>query len=212
MPRGRKKNYKGGHKHFTDPNEIKAREEKERKEKEWRRQRGIESESDEEDKEKDKGASASGGSYWSTGATRDGVTADGAPAPGDLPPSGSESESESDEEVKPKGLSHLIQTENPNHIQQKSKKVSELDTGDGKPQLTRKEREEIQKQQAKANYMKAHLAGKTEEAQSDLARLALIRKQREEAAAKKAAEKAVLDEKKKDAEKRLLDKKAANKK
>ena len=48
----------------------------------------------------------------------------------------------------------------------------------------------MQKQQARANYMKAHLAGKTEEAQADMARLALIRKQREEAAAKKAAEKA----------------------
>ena len=37
--------------------------------------------------------------------------------------------------------------------------------------------------------MKAHLAGKTEAAQADMARLALIRKQREEAAAKRDAEK-----------------------
>ena len=35
-------------------------------------------------------------------------------------------------------------------------------------------REELAKQQAKANYVKAHLAGKTEEAQADMARLALL--------------------------------------
>ena len=42
-------------------------------------------------------------------------------------------------------------------------------------------------QEAHARYMKKHLAGETQEAQADLARLAVIRKQREEAAAKKAA-------------------------
>lgn len=36
--------------------------------------------------------------------------------------------------------------------------------------------------------MKMHLAGKTEEARSDMARLALIRKQREEAAKKRDEE------------------------
>ena len=50
-------------------------------------------------------------------------------------------------------------------------------------------REEIEKQQAKANYQKMHLAGKTDEARADLARLAIIRKQREEAAKKREAEK-----------------------
>jgi hypothetical protein len=50
-------------------------------------------------------------------------------------------------------------------------------------------REEIEKQQAKANYQKMHIAGKTDEARADLARLAIIRKQREEAAKKRDAEK-----------------------
>ena len=36
--------------------------------------------------------------------------------------------------------------------------------------------------------MKAHLAGKTDEARADMARLAIIRKQREEAAKKKEEE------------------------
>jgi len=199
MPRGRKKNYKGGHRHFTDPTEIQAKEEKERKERAWRRQQGIESESESEEEESSKGGAAARGFVRG--------------APGDLPPSESESETDSEEEeAKAKGVSHLIEIENPNRMAQKSKKVSELESGDGKPQLTRKQREELQKQQAKANYMKAHLAGKTEEAQADLARLALIRKQREEAAAKKAAEKAEADEKKKEAEKKLLEKRSANKK
>ena len=49
-------------------------------------------------------------------------------------------------------------------------------------------REEIEKQEAKRRYQELHMAGKTEEAQADLARLAIIRKQREEAAKKKAEE------------------------
>ena len=49
-------------------------------------------------------------------------------------------------------------------------------------------REELEKQQAKEHYEKLHLAGKTDEARSDLARLALVRKQREEAAKKREEE------------------------
>lgn len=50
-------------------------------------------------------------------------------------------------------------------------------------------REEIEKQKAKAHYMKLHYAGKTDEAKADLARLAIIRREREEAARKKEGEK-----------------------
>ena len=57
-----------------------------------------------------------------------------------------------------------------------------------KPQLSRREREELEKQRAKAHYQKMHAAGKTEEARADLARLAIIRKQREEAAKKREEE------------------------
>ena len=49
-------------------------------------------------------------------------------------------------------------------------------------------REELAKQQAAARYRKLHMEGKTEEAQADLARLALIRKQREEAAKRREEE------------------------
>ncbi len=43
-------------------------------------------------------------------------------------------------------------------------------------------REEIEKQKSKERYMKLHYEGKTEQARADLARLAIIRNQREEAA------------------------------
>ena len=54
--------------------------------------------------------------------------------------------------------------------------------------MSRREREEVEKQKAKAHYQKLHAAGKTEEARADLARLAIIRKQREEAAKKREEE------------------------
>lgn len=50
-------------------------------------------------------------------------------------------------------------------------------------------REELEKQQAKEQYQKMQVAGKTDEARADLARLALVRKQREEAARKREEEK-----------------------
>lgn len=49
-------------------------------------------------------------------------------------------------------------------------------------------REELEKQRAAANYQRLHAKGKTEEARADLARLAIIKAQREEAAKKRADE------------------------
>lgn len=49
-------------------------------------------------------------------------------------------------------------------------------------------REEIERQRDASNYRRLHEAGRTEEARRDLARLAIIRQQREEAARKKEAE------------------------
>ncbi|XP_056111414.1 pdgfa associated protein 1a [Rhinichthys klamathensis goyatoka] len=99
----------------------------------------------------------------------------------------SESEEESssdDEEPKRKGVEGIIEIENPNRISQKSKKVVEVDVNAPK-ELSRREREEIEKQKAKERYMKLHLEGKTDQARADLARLAIIKKQREDAAKKR---------------------------
>ncbi|XP_016401631.1 pdgfa associated protein 1a isoform X1 [Sinocyclocheilus rhinocerous] len=101
--------------------------------------------------------------------------------------SSSESEEESssdDEQPKRKGVEGLIEIENPNRVSQKSKKVVEIDVNAPK-ELSRREREEIEKQKAKERYMKLHLEGKTEQARADLARLAIIKKQREDTARKR---------------------------
>ncbi|XP_048764134.1 28 kDa heat- and acid-stable phosphoprotein-like isoform X2 [Ostrea edulis] len=172
---GPKKNYKGQRRHFTDAEELKQQIERDKKQQNWRRQQGLESDEEEED----------------------GATAPKTGAPGELPPSGSESSSEEDsddEDKKAKGVEHLIEIENPNRSGGRQlKKVTELDTK-GKTQLSRREREELEKQQAKARYQQLHMEGKTEEARADLARLAIIRKQREEAAKKRDEERKAAEE------------------
>ncbi|XP_056390610.1 28 kDa heat- and acid-stable phosphoprotein [Hyla sarda] len=108
---------------------------------------------------------------------------------------GSSDESDEDDDdyqQKRKGVEGLIDIENPNRAAQTSKKVTQVDL-EGPRELSRREREEIEKQKAKERYMKMHLAGKTDQAKADLARLAIIRKQREEAAKKKEEEKKVKD-------------------
>lgn len=64
----------------------------------------------------------------------------------------------------------------------------------GKVELSRREREEIEKQRAKERYDKLHAAGKTDQAKADLARLALIREKREQEAAKRREENRVREE------------------
>lgn len=56
------------------------------------------------------------------------------------------------------------------------------------PELSRREREELEKQRARQNYARLHAQGKTEQARADLARLALIKQQREDAAKKREEE------------------------
>jgi hypothetical protein len=50
-------------------------------------------------------------------------------------------------------------------------------------------REELDHQRAQANYQRLHAKGKTEEARADLARLAIIKQQRAEAAKRREEEK-----------------------
>ncbi|XP_058054775.1 28 kDa heat- and acid-stable phosphoprotein [Anopheles bellator] len=109
---------------------------------------------------------------------------------------GEENEAESDDsdedesgDEKAKGAEGVIQIENPNRVAKKAhKKVTELEEDDG-PQLTRREKEQIEKQRAHAAYQKRHAEGKTAQAKADLARLAIIKQHRAEAAARREAEK-----------------------
>lgn len=109
---------------------------------------------------------------------------------GDLPPSDSEEEEDSDEDM----------PANPNHskaARNQTKTVISTDVDeategvkalDVQPQ-SRRERESLEAAQAKERYRKLHEAGKTDEAKADLARLRVIREKREAEAARKQAEK-----------------------
>lgn len=105
-----------------------------------------------------------------------------------------EDEDDSDDENhKAKGVQGLIEIENPNRQQKKvAEKVSKVNLstpGTSKTDLSRREREELERQRAAAHYQKLHAEGKTDQARADLARLAIIKRNRAEAAAKRVAEK-----------------------
>ena len=181
MARGKTRGHKGGRKQFSNPDQIKDDMAKEEEKRLWREQHldsSIEESSEEESKAKSRIRPGR-----SRGAAKE-VSAS------DEETESSEEESE-DENVKKKGVAGMIEVENPNRAKKSHKKVTALDdsAASSKPQLSRREREELEKAKAKANYQKLHAAGKTDEARADLARLAIIRKQREEAAAKRDAEK-----------------------
>ncbi|KAK4770796.1 hypothetical protein SAY87_031328 [Trapa incisa] len=110
--------------------------------------------------------------------------------------SGEESEEQSgDETEKQKGTQGVIQIENPNLVKSKNLKAKDADMGKT-TELSRREREEIEKQRAHERYMRLQEQGKTEQARKDLERLALIRQQRADAAKKREEEKAAKELKK----------------
>ncbi|XP_051049198.1 28 kDa heat- and acid-stable phosphoprotein-like [Phodopus roborovskii] len=165
MPKGgRKKSHKGRVRQYTSPEETDAQLQAEKQK------------ANEEDEQEEGGDGASGDPKKEKSLDSD------------------ESEDEDDDyQQKRKGVEGLIDIENPNRVAQTTKKVTQLDL-DGPKELSRREREEIEKQKAKERYMKMHLAGKTEQAKADLAWLAIIRKQREEAARKKEEERKAKDD------------------
>ncbi|KAG7210425.1 hypothetical protein KM043_011957 [Ampulex compressa] len=175
MPRGKFVNHKGRSRHFTNPEELEEQRRQEEKKLQWRKNCDDYSSSDEEDEDEPK----AGGSSKSKNASASKTVSE------------SESESESETEGKAKGVENLIQVENPNRVQKKAKKLSQLNESldTSKTELSRREREQLEKQRAYANYQKLHAAGKTDEARADLARLAIIKQQREEAAKRREDEK-----------------------
>ncbi|KAG5519751.1 hypothetical protein PMAC_000024 [Pneumocystis sp. 'macacae'] len=88
---------------------------------------------------------------------------------------------------KENALQSIIEIENPNRVKKQNLKISEL--ANMYPQeLSRREREAIEKKAAEERYRKLHSEGKTEKAKADLARLAIVRKEREEKARQRKAE------------------------
>jgi len=212
MPRGKYVNHKGRGRSFTSPEEL-AREQKDMQNKKNAKanRKPKRNEDGEEISDSD---SDSSNDAENLNKNKDGK--DAAAAAGDGSGEDSSSDEEDDENRKAKGVEGLLsgQIENPNRRVIKQKKLSQLeDTSGGggtgtsgggsagggaggsgnsssnQPvELSRREREAIEKVKAKERYQKLHAEGKTEEARKDLARLAIIRKEREEAAAKRAAD------------------------
>ncbi|XP_028842345.1 pdgfa associated protein 1b [Denticeps clupeoides] len=161
MPKGgRKGGHKGRMRTYTSPEEIDAQMKAEKERKKIEEEQG--------------------------GVGEDGTSTNAQVTEDKLQGSASE-DSDEDSSQKRKGVEGLIDIENPNRAAQKTKKVADIELEEPR-QLSRREREEIEKQKAKERYMKMHLAGKTDQAKADLARLAIVRKQREEAARKKDEE------------------------
>ncbi|KAG6599697.1 uncharacterized protein IUM83_13283 [Phytophthora cinnamomi] len=103
------------------------------------------------------------------------------------------------QEKKKAGFAAIAKTQNPNAKKKANKvmKAKDMD-GDAAPQqLSRREREAIEKERAAAYYMKKHLAGETDEAKKDLARLAEVKRRREEAEQRKKEEEAAAAEREK---------------
>ncbi|KAF4398210.1 hypothetical protein G4B88_009826 [Cannabis sativa] len=116
--------------------------------------------------------------------------------------SGEESGEESDgnNEQKRKGTQGIIEIENPNLVKPKTLKARDIDITKT-TELSRREREELEKQRAHERYMRLQEQGKTEQARKDLERLSLIRQQRADAAKKREEEKAAKEQKKTEARK-----------
>ncbi|XP_065364409.1 28 kDa heat- and acid-stable phosphoprotein [Calliphora vicina] len=174
MPRGKYVNHKGRSRHFTSPEELQQESDEESS--------SAESSGEEDDQPGGSSSKARGAKPKSA-----------APA-GKMPTSSEESDEDSeDDRGANKGVAGLIEIENPNRaVKKATQKVAKINIdGDEpapKPELSRRDREQIEKQKARQRYEKLHAEGKTAQAKADLARLALIRQQRADAAAKREGE------------------------
>ncbi|KTW27276.1 hypothetical protein T552_02259 [Pneumocystis carinii B80] len=81
----------------------------------------------------------------------------------------------------------IIEVQNPNRVKKQNFKPSDLSKQEFQ-ELSRKDRDALEKRIAKERYEKLHSEGKTEKAKADLARLAIVRKEREEKARQRKAE------------------------
>lgn len=111
-----------------------------------------------------------------------------------------------EKEYKPKGVEGLIEVVNLNRAPEKMTKLKDMASGEAAP-MTRKEREEKEKEAKAAHYRKRHEAGLTEEYKTDMAKLAEVKARRAAAHAKGAGEREEAEQAEKD---RLAAVEAAN--
>ncbi|KAI0206611.1 hypothetical protein F4808DRAFT_789 [Astrocystis sublimbata] len=113
---------------------------------------------------------------------------------GDLPSDSEEEEDDEDDDM-PANPNHSKAARQmtkapPVSVEEATEAVSKMSVAStNKSNLSRKEREALEKRQAAEHYRKLHAEGKTDEAKADMARLKLIREKREADAARKLAEK-----------------------
>lgn len=155
------KGHKGQHRRFTNFEEIEAQQKRLAKQAEWKKQRG-----DDDDEEDESGSDEEDSEEDSDEGSEDEETAS------------------DEEEVKPKGPESLIEVQNPNRVVKKpAPEVKAGTSTTAKPEMSRREREEAERQR-----LASSVSLKTEQARADLARLALIKQQRETARLKREAE------------------------
>jgi predicted acetyltransferase len=91
--------------------------------------------------------------------------------------------SDEDDMPKSKGVEGLIKINNPNRVAP-WKKIEDVDVNE-KVILSKKQKNALQKQKNREVYQKKHEAWQTDQARKDLARLAIVKREREEAALKR---------------------------
>ncbi|TDH70209.1 hypothetical protein CCR75_002248 [Bremia lactucae] len=99
-------------------------------------------------------------------------------------------------ETKKVGFAAVAKAQNPNSKKTANKvmKAKDMDANAAPQELSRREREALEKERSAAYYLKKHLAGETEEAKKDLARLAEVKRRRDEAEQRKKEEDAAAAE------------------
>lgn len=107
---------------------------------------------------------------------------------GDLP---TDSEEESEDDDMPANPNHSKAARNqakapPMSVDEVAGDLAKMSVSKRPQELSRKEREAIEAQKKREAYQRLHLAGETDEARADLARLANIREERRVAAERKA--------------------------
>ncbi|OJD13589.1 hypothetical protein AJ78_05958 [Emergomyces pasteurianus Ep9510] len=210
-PRGRggkfSKPTRGGGKHFSrnlqpldkdgnplgmwrDPNDIVAESEEE----------DSEEDSEEESEEESEGESGPTHSASGKEMTREerkaaakarkeaAIAKKNKVTPGDLPPSDDEDDDDEDMPANPNHTAKSRSQAAKGPAEANGEAVPAAAKSSDMSQLSRREKEAIQAQQARERYMKLHAEGKTEEARADLARLALVKERREAEKARKEAE------------------------
>lgn len=160
---------------FSSEDQLREENEQRMREEEWLTRRDIPNEQDGEDLGAIKEDPPKGGANFIPGVDDD----------------DDDDGSSDDESQKNKGVSYLIEIENPNRREEKqSIKVEEI----GEVKMTRKQREQAQYEKDRARQLRQMQEGTSAQAKRDIARLEQIKKEREEASKRREMERKAKEE------------------